>query len=258
VKPVSFDGAGAGTVVHLVSEAGDELITGVSPQVRPAKEREGELAAHVRPFLMLRRSPGDAGSRFAAVLTADGAGGRAKSVTRLPTTGGGIALLVRGERFSDLLALDARDLRAEHDGQSLHADGEFSLVRLSKSDGFVYTTGRASYGELTAEAAATGTGRVLRAAEHDGGGRFVLDAAGSSTVPAVGETLLLEHGGDGAQGYTVLRAERSGDTLEVLTREPPGFLLEDGGMRFERFPGTSHTGPVRAKWQRPASMTGRP
>ena len=261
VLPVAFVSPEAHSVAHLVLEKGDELVTGVSPQVRPAKERESDLDAHTRPFLMLRRRPGDAADRFVSVIQALGASGPGVySVTRLPMTGTGTALLIRGKHFSDLIALDAQDLRAEYDDRTLRAEGEFSLVRLAKNGGFLYTTGRASYGKLAANAPPRSRSALVLAEEHDGTGRFIFERSGTTPIPMAGDTLLLEHGDGATHGYTIERSTPRQDTVEIWTKEPPGFRISERGadVRFERFPGTSHPAPTTAIWQPAASVQGVP
>jgi hypothetical protein len=261
VEPVSFVGSEARSVAHLVLEQGDELVTGVAPQVRPAKEQERDLDAHARPFLMLRRQAGDAVDRFVSVIQAgseDDSG--VHSVTRLPATGTGTALLVRGKHFSDLVVLDADDLRAEHDGLTLLADGEFSVVRLATEGGFLYTTGRASYGKLAANAPPRSRSALELAEAHDSAGRFVFERSKTTPIPTAGATLLLEHGDGTTHGYTVDRSTPGPETVEIWTREPPGFRVSEGGaaVRFERFPGTTHRAPTTAIWQPAAAVRGHP
>jgi hypothetical protein len=261
VQQISFDSPNARSVTHLVVEAGDELVTGVSPQVRPAREVEKDLDAHTRPFLMLRRQPGEAENSFVSVIQAAGNTNMpAHYVTRLTATGAGTALLVRGEYFSDLIVLDAENLRAEHEGRTLYADGEFTIVRLAAGDWFLYTTGHASYGALAAEAPERSSSQLLRAAERGGGGYFVLEPAVTDFVPAAGATLLLEHGDGTTHGYTVQRTAQTEDALEVWTHEPPGFRISERGaeVHFESFPGSTHQGRTRAIWQPPAFAKGRP
>jgi hypothetical protein len=261
VETVAFDAPATRSITHLVVEAGDELVTGVSPQVRPAKEREKDLDAHTRTFLMLRRQPGEAGSRFISVIHAAGnTQPGAYSATRLPAIGSGIALLVSGKYFSDLVAIDAKNLRVEHEGRTLIANGEFSVVRLATGDWFPYTTGQASYGALAAEAPPRSSSQLLRAEERDGGGRFVFDSSQATLVPKAGATLLMEYGDGATNGYTIVRAAQAEGRLEIWTQEPPGFRVsaQNAEVRFESFPGTTHPGPPRAIWQLPASTRGRP
>jgi hypothetical protein len=210
---------------------------------------------------MLRRQPGETGSPFVSVIQAAGdANMLAHSVTRLPSAGTGTALLVRGKYFSDLVVLDAKNLRVDHEGLTLRADGEFTLVHLATGDWFLYTTGHASYGALAAEAPARSSSQLLRAEEREGGGHFVLEPATADLVPTAGATLLLEHGDGATHGYTIQRAAQTGDSLEVWTQEPPGFRISERGaeVHFKSFPGSTHPGPTRAIWQPPVSAKGRP
>jgi hypothetical protein len=142
----------------------------------------------------------------------------------------------------------------------LIANGEFSVVRLSTGDWFLYTTGQASYGALAAEASPRSSSQLLRAEERDGSGHFTFDFAKTASVPRAGATLLMEHGDGVTHGYTIVRAKRAGDRLEVWTQEPPGFRAsaQNAEVRFDSFPGTTHPGPTRAIWQLPASASGRP
>jgi len=171
-----------------------------------------------------------------------------------------VALLVRGDRYSDLIAIDARALRTEFEGVQLRAEGDFSLVRLSRSGGFLFTTGQAAYGGLSARAPEPTTSELMRAEARGGGGRFVFAKDDRTPVPEPGATLLLSHGDGTSHGYTIERALPKAETLEIWTLEPPGFSLREPGspVRFEHFPGTSHPGPTRALWQRSALSEGSP
>jgi hypothetical protein len=142
----------------------------------------------------------------------------------------------------------------------MRANGDLTVVRLSTGDWFLYTTGRASFGELAAEAPARSSSRLLRAEQRGDGGYFVLEPAAADLIPTTGAILLLEHGDGATHGYTIENARQASDTLEVWTREPPGFQLsnQNAGVHFVSFPHTSHPGPTRAIWQPPGSARGRP
>jgi len=140
VSAVIKSGAGPSIYVTFVAEPGSQLVTGMNPAVRGAKESDSQLDKYSRPFLMLRHKAGNGRSRFVAVISNEpvevAASGNSIKVTH---QGRVESIDIRASRPAEKLelsAIEAGELVLNGRAKVLPRAGE--TIRMVTADGWVY------------------------------------------------------------------------------------------------------------------------
>jgi hypothetical protein len=220
---------------HLLTEPGDQLVLGRNPAVRGAREDDGKLRDHWRPFAMWRRPGGQ--SRFAAVLEPLTGTPRVTGVRRLDWPDVALAVEVWVGDRRDLVLLRPHGLQVAWRDQPLTATAE--LVVLSDAWATV-VDGQVSWGALSAEAAPAGD-HPLVAVDAVGG---TLTVQGEFLPPA-GTVVVLDQAGQRVSPFTVAAAHPVGENTQLAPAESVP-LLWDAATQTSQFvcqPRTTHQGP---------------
>jgi len=85
-------------------------------------------------------------------------------------------------------------------------------------------------------------------------GTLILAGAGNDALPTANRVVRLLTADGWVYPYTVLAAERQGETVRLQVAEGPGFTFDAPAERLEltAFPQRTHRGPVRVEWNTPA------
>ena len=248
VQQVAFryEDSDLATRLHVVTLEGDELYVGMNPQIRPARESDPVLDDYLRPHMMLRRTGEPAASVFVSVIEPVSGEARIRSVTPAHLSEEGVVLVVDLGEVTDVVGLNARDVRGVWAGREMHMDGPLSHIRLR--DGEVvaaYTTGTVSCGDLSLHVPPPAEAPLVGVERTEGGGAVLVGADWMDPAPLPGTVLILDHGDGQTHGYTVAGAEATEGGTRIRTVEDPGFEHDaaTGRVKYVYHPHSEHAGP---------------
>lgn len=229
--------------VHLLTEAGDQLVLGRNPAVRGANENDETLRDFWRPFALWRRRGGQ--SVFAAVMELMPGAEAALGVRRLDWAEAELALELTAAGWRGLVLLRPAGLQVSWDGRPVRAKAELGVVWSGgEGMGGAVVDGEVSFGDASITAHEQ-QGVPLLAVDRSA---RTLTVAGD-LLPPDGTVVLLDHAGQRTSAFTVLQSERVAEGLRLTVAEDPGFTWDAAAQRAEFVcqPHQSFTGPHRVR-----------
>ena len=238
----------------LFPEAGSTLILGENPAVSRAHENDADLDKFSRSFLTLRHTTTDGRSRFAAVLEPYGTSPFLDSVERLSLPGAALVLRLRIGDRTDFIVCDAPGPVSIPDApRGLSFAGSVGVLSLrGDTIEHAFALGQGGWSRGDDSIRAQGPQSLpLRGVEQ---GTLILAGAGNDALPTANRVVRLLTADGWVYPYTVLAAERQGETVRLQVAEGPGFTFDAPAERLEltAFPQRTHRGPVRVEWNTPA------
>lgn len=247
-----YDDKDLSTRVYLVTEDGDELYSGMNPQIRPAGRDDSKLEQFNRHYVMIRRAGGEEGNLFVALFEPVGGSPIIKSVSVLPFDGSGWALVVVTDEFTDIIGIFAYDLQGSYEGVGFEMSGPMSQLRIRQGEVVrAYSTGLVSYGTFMLDIGEYREAKLVGVERGEDGGALLIDADWTQVGPTAGTVLVLHHGDGRTHGYTVASVEKAGEGSRIITLQDPGFEYDADTQtaQYEFFPHHTHTGEHVVRWQ---------
>ncbi len=244
------------TRLYLVTENGDELCSGLNPQVRPAGADDSKLGQFNRPYVMVRRAGGPSENLFVSVMEPVRQAPPIKSVSVLQTEGTGRAIAVETAGFVDVIGVLADGLKGAYKGVSFEMSGCVGRVRVVGEEVIsAYSTGLVAFGDFRLE---TKSRQAPLVGVERGGdaGALLIAEDWTDPAPAASTVLIVDHGDGWTHGYTVASVEKTATGSRIVTREDPGFEYDAAAKtaQYKFFPHHAHTGDHTVCWQAAASF----
>lgn len=228
----------AGLRVWAVARAGDELVLGTNPAIRQARSDDSKLADYRRSFAMVRRQGGS--SLFATIIEPHGGTSRIGGVTVVDLPGAELALAVTSGERHDLVVIQARNARAQWQGEALTADAE--LIVLRGSGGATVVGGSMRWGDRELRAGELAEHRLLAVRAEDRGHSLLVKG---EFLPPAGTVVVLDQAGERRPAYEVVSSTREGADSRLALSGNPGIEFDagTGTSTYTFLPLTHHTGP---------------
>jgi len=247
-----YDDKDLGTRVYLVTEDGDELYSGMNPQIRPAGRDDSELEQFNRHYVMIRRASGDEANLFVALFEPVGGSPVIKSVSVLQIEGVGQVLAVETDEFTDIIGIFTYSIQGSYEGVQFEMSSPMSQLRIRQGEVVrAYSTGLVSYGNFMLDIGQYRNAKLVGVERGEDGGALLIDADWTQVGPTAGTVLVLHHGDGRTHGYTVASVEKAGEGSRIITLQDPGFEYDADTQtaQYEFFPHHAHTGEHVVRWQ---------
>ncbi|WP_406694919.1 heparinase II/III family protein [Singulisphaera sp. Ch08] len=252
VLPVTFrptEGSGPALRATLLPEPGSRLVIGENPAVSRAGEDDAQLDKFMRSFIALRHETNDGRSRFVAVIEPYAKTSFIDSVERVAGTGSALVLKVRIGDRTDLIVYEADKPVSVAQGESPATfTGALGVLSLhGERIDHAYALGKGGWTRGNESVRSNGPQSLsLQAVSGDA---LILSGA-SESLPEAGDVVRVLTADNWVYPYTVVAAERQGETVRIRVAEGPGFSYDATTKEFRLtvFPQREHTGAVRLEW----------
>ena len=234
----------------VLGQSGCRVVLAHTPQIRPAKENDGDLPKHWRPSLVVQRS-GDAklASTFVAVHEPFLRAPFIKSITSLlppdkGQPGNVVALAIEHRAGTDYIVSCPQPQPVAVDlpeGRRLKCTARLAVMRVKAGEvvlAYLCDGEELSLGRFALKCPPSHTGTIERVHRDEGKGEYSFLVTGQLPVgdALAGHTILITHPDKTTHGYLIRSVEPQGGRSLVRLQDDPGFDVLDTNTRFLFYP----------------------